>query len=100
MMEWNSLERPERNWRDCEIMSSFTQVIEDETTSQHKEIGLKEFTRLEKMLLFAVISECERCIHSEGYDCFDTNKTVTCPFVSIREEYTVNDILEWKERIR
>lgn len=81
-------------------MSSLTQVITDQTTSEHMEFGLKEFTRLEKMLLFAVISECERCIYSEGYDCFDAGKTISCPFVSIREEYSVADILEWKELIR
>lgn len=81
-------------------MSSLTHIITDETTCEHMQLGLTDFTRLEKMLLFAVISECERCIHSEGYDCFDAGKTISCPFVSIREEYNVADILEWKELVR
>jgi hypothetical protein len=80
-------------------MASLTHFITD-AASEHLDIGLVEFTRLEKMLLFAVISECERCIHSEGYDCFDAGKTISCPFVSIREEYNVVDIPEWKEMIR
>ena len=80
-------------------MSSLIHVINDETASEHMQIGLKEFTRLEKILLFAVISECERCINSEGHDCFDAGKTVSCPFVSIRDEYSVVDIPEWKELI-
>jgi len=80
-------------------MSSLTHVIIDEATTEHMEIGLIEFSRLEKMLLFAVITECERCICSEGYDCFDAGKTISCPFVSIREEYKVVDIPEWKELI-
>ena len=80
-------------------MSSLSHVITDETTCEHMELGIKEFSRLEKMLLFAVISECERCIYSEGYDCFDAGKTISCPFVTIREEYSVVDIQEWKELI-
>ena len=72
----------------------------DETGREHTEFGLKEFTRLERMLLFAVISECERCISSEGHDCFDGEKPVSCPFVAIREEYGVFDVLEWKEMVR
>jgi hypothetical protein len=80
-------------------MASLTHVITDETTHEHMNIGIKEFTRLEKMLLFAVISECDRCIVSEGYDCFDAGKTISCPFVSIREEYNVVDLPEWKELI-
>jgi hypothetical protein len=80
-------------------MASLTHVITDTTTHEHMNIGLKEFTRLEKMLLFAVISECDRCINSEGYDCFDAGKTISCPFVNIREEYNVIDIPEWRELI-
>lgn len=60
----------------------------------------RDFSRMERMLLFAVISECERCICSEGLDCFDSDKSVSCPFVPIREEYSVRDIVEWKEVVR
>ncbi len=81
-------------------MSSLTHDVTDDATREHSEIGLREFTRLERMLLFAVISECERCIRSEGFDCFDAGKIVGCPFVSIREEYNVIDVVEWKEMLR
>jgi hypothetical protein len=63
-------------------------------------VGTREFSRLERMLLFAVISECERCICSEGCDCFEAGKSVSCPFVPIREEYSVMDIVGWKEVVR
>ncbi len=81
-------------------MSSMTQLIVDETCEEHHTIGLTEFTRLEKMLLFAVVSECDRCVQTEGHDCFDFNKSVGCPFVTVREEYKVHDIIEWKEKVR
>ena len=81
-------------------MSSMVEVIMDETCEEHRNIGLKEFTRLEKMLLFAVVSECSRCVKSEGFDCFDYQKPMSCPFVNVREEYQVIDIIEWKERVQ
>jgi len=81
-------------------MSSLSQSDTELVTPEHGDIGLRGFTRLERMLLFAVISECERCVSSEGYDCFDAGKRVGCPFVSIREEYAIADIAEWKERIQ
>ncbi len=81
-------------------MSSLTHEMTDDVTREHEEMGLREFSRLEKMLLFAVITECERCIRSEGFDCFDTGKSVGCPFVQIREEYSITDIVEWKETMR
>jgi hypothetical protein len=60
----------------------------------------KEFTRLERMLLFAVVSECERCISSEGVDCLQAGqRRVDCPFYSVREEYKVHDIEVWRERV-
>ena len=80
-------------------MSSITHYLTDEASREHMDLGLVEFTRLEKMLLFAVITECERCIASEGRDCFDMGKDVSCPFVAIRHEYGIQDIYEWKERI-
>ena len=81
-------------------MSSMTKTIVDETSLEHQELGLNEFTRLEKMLLFAVVSECSRCINAEGHDCFDFHKSVGCPFVTVREEYQVIDIVEWREKVR
>ena len=81
-------------------MASLTNDLTDGATREHSELGLRGFTRLERMLLFAVISECERCIVSEGYDCFDAGKNVGCPFVTIREEYDMIDVLEWKERVK
>ena len=81
-------------------MSSMTKTIVDETSQEHQELGLNEFTRLEKMLLFAVVSECSRCIKAEGHDCFDFHKSVGCPFVTVREEYQVIDIIEWREKVR
>ena len=81
-------------------MSSMTQLIVNETIGYHQTLGLKEFSRLERMLLFAVVTECDRCIKSEGHDCFDFNKTVGCPFVNVREEYQVLDIIEWKEMVK
>ena len=81
-------------------MSSLTEIIVDETSEEHQNLGLNEFTRLEKMLLFAVVSECSRCIKAEGHDCFDFHKSIGCPFVTVREEYEVLDIIEWKERVR
>ncbi len=81
-------------------MSSMTQITVDETSQEHQELGLNEFTRLEKMLLFAVVSECSRCIKAEGHDCFDFHKSMGCPFVTVREEYQVIDIVEWREKVR
>lgn len=81
-------------------MASMAHTIIDETCEEHRMLGLREFTRLEKMLLFAVVSECGRCIKSEGHDCFDFKKPVDCPFVNIREEYSVIDIAEWGERVQ
>jgi hypothetical protein len=81
-------------------MSSMTELIVDETAGEHQALGLNEFTRLEKMLLFAVVSECSRCIKGEGHDCFDFHKSMGCPFVTVREEYKVIDIIEWRERVR
>ena len=81
-------------------MSSMTELIVDDAVREHQALGLNEFTRLEKMLLFAVVSECSRCIKAEGHDCFDFHKSIGCPFVTVREEYRVNDIIEWKERVQ
>jgi len=81
-------------------MSSLTQVVVDEACENHQILGLREFTRLEKMLLFAVVSECSRCISAEGHDCFDFHKPIGCPFVAVREEYQVIDIIEWREKVR
>ena len=81
-------------------MSSMTELIVDDAVGEHQTLGLKEFTRLEKMLLFAVVSECSRCISAEGHDCFDSHKPIDCPFVAAREEYKVIDILEWRELVR
>ncbi|MBA3044869.1 MAG: hypothetical protein KKH41_05160 [Candidatus Thermoplasmatota archaeon] len=80
-------------------MSSITQDIVDETAMEHIKFGFAEFSRLEKMLLFAVITECERCICSEGKDCIVAGKSVACPFVPIREEYQITDVQEWKGMI-
>ena len=81
-------------------MSSMTELIVDDAVGEHQTLGLNEFTRLEKMLLFAVVSECSRCIKAEGHDCFVFHKSMGCPFVTVREEYEVLDIIEWKERVR
>lgn len=81
-------------------MSSLTELIVDETSEEHQNLGLTEFSRLEKMLLFAVVSECSRCIKAEGHDCFDFHKPVGCPFVAVREEYQVIDMIEWREIVR
>ena len=81
-------------------MSSMTELIVDDAVGEHQTLGLREFTRLEKMLLFAVVSECTRCISAEGHDCFDNHKTIDCPFVAAREEYQVIDIVEWRERVQ
>jgi len=80
-------------------MSSITHDLVDSTEAEHAQFGLRDFSRLERMLLFAVVTECERCISSEGRDCLDTAKSVSCPFVSIREEYGIHDIPEWKELV-
>jgi len=81
-------------------MASITHTLTDSISSEHMDIGIREFSRLEKMLLFAVVSECERCISCEGYDCFDTGRRISCPFIKIRDEYGVIDILEWKEMVQ
>ena len=81
-------------------MSSMTELIVDEAVGEHQELGLSVFTRLEKMLLFAVVSECSRCIKAEGHDCFDFHKSMGCPFVTVREEYQVIDIVEWRETVQ
>ena len=81
-------------------MSSMTELIVDDAVGEHQTLGLNEFTRLEKMLLFAVVSECSRCANTEGHDCFDYHKPVDCPFVTVREEYKVIDIVEWRERVQ
>lgn len=81
-------------------MASMEHAVADIASGEHSGLGLREFTRLERLLLFAVISECDRCVRSEGYDCFDAGKNVGCPFVSIRDEYGIADIAEWKELVR
>ena len=78
-------------------MSSIAPEVSVEGLVEVTTDGPRQFSRLEKMLFFALISECERCIRSEGYDCFDTAKKVRCPFFEIRQEYGVRDIFEWKE---
>ena len=48
-------------------MSSMAEVTIDDVAGEHQTLGLRGFTRLERMLLFAVVSECSRCIKAEGY---------------------------------
>ena len=81
-------------------MSSIQHEIVKESPDEHGDLELREFSRLERMLLFAVINECDRCIKSEGHDCLCSPKFVSCPFVSIREEYGIRDIHIWKEMVQ
>lgn len=81
-------------------MSSLTEVIVEETGIAEESPKLEEFTRLEKMLLFAVVTECERCIASEGIDCLRRMHRIDCPFFSVRQEYKVDDIEVWREKVR
>jgi hypothetical protein len=81
-------------------MSSITHELGDQISMEHSELGIREFSRLEKMLLFAVVSECERCVRSEGEDCLASGRKMGCPFVSVREEFQIYDVMDWKELIR
>jgi len=83
-------------------MSSASKIITEKIVGVHETLGVDplQFTRLEKMLFFAVVSECERCIQSEGADCFESSRLVDCPFNNIREEYGISDVEIWKEVIR
>ncbi len=74
--------------------------MNDRLSVDHSELGIREFSRLERMLLFAVVSECERCMHSEGEDCLASGRKMGCPFVSVREEFQIYDVLDWKEVVR
>ena len=60
----------------------------------------QQFTRLERMLLFAVVTECMRCIETEGIDCMRRMERIDCPFFSVREEYKVDDVEVWREKVR
>ena len=81
-------------------MSSIAHGLTDDASAEHLSFGLKEFTGMEKMLLFAVINECERCICSEGGDCLSSARPVSCPFVAVRKEYSIDDVSVWKELVR
>ena len=81
-------------------MSSMSEVIVDEPIVEDGRPEFKGFTRLERMLLFAVVTECERCIRSEGIDCMHHRTRIDCPFFSVREEYKVHDVEVWRERVR
>lgn len=59
-----------------------------------------QLSRLERMLLFAVVSECERCISSEGEDCLESLRKINCPLFNIRQIYKINDIEIWKEMMK
>ncbi len=82
-------------------MSSISETVVEVTESDHEpvEFDPAQFTRLERMLLFALVSECERCIESEGADCLPSMNSVDCPFFCFREEYKVYDIEMWKELV-
>lgn len=81
-------------------MSSMSEVIVDGAGIDEVS-KTREFTRLERMLLFAVVSECERCIRSEGADCLQLGqRRVDCPFFSVRVEYKVDDVEVWRERVK
>ena len=82
-------------------MSSMSE-IKEKPMEVHEAFGLDpiHFTRLERMLFFAVVSECERCIRSEGVDCFESSRSIDCPFSNIRDEYGINDVEIWKEMIK
>ena len=77
-------------------MSSVTEIVVEEPFEGEP----KKFTRLERMLLFAVVTECERCIQTEGADCFGSERSVDCPFYDFRQEYNVDDIESWKEMVK
>jgi len=77
-----------------------SEVIVDESGIEEGTPDFKGFTRLERMLLFAVVTECERCIRSEGVDCMHHRTRIDCPFFSVREEYRVHDVELWRERVR
>ena len=76
--------------------------IKEKVIEIHEAMGLNplQFTRIERMLFFAVVSECERCIRSEGMDCFESSRRVDCPFSNIREEYGISDVEIWKEMVK
>jgi hypothetical protein len=82
-------------------VSSIAKPIVETTDLDHETVNIEpaQFTRLERMLLFALVSECERCIESEGKDCLPTMNSVDCPFFDFREEYKVYDIELWKELV-
>ncbi len=78
-------------------MSTMAEELTDQASAEHMQMGLRDFSRLERMLLFAVVTECERCIISEGRDCLDMPIPMSCPFVEVRQEYGIRDIFEWKK---
>jgi hypothetical protein len=86
-------------------MSSMSEVIVEDpivgevTGVEDEKTEGRQFTRLERMLLFAVVTECERCIRAEGVDCLQHGqKRIDCPFYYVRELY-VHDVEVWRERV-
>ena len=75
-------------------------IVEETGLEEDIDPRQKQFTRLERMLLFAVVSECDRCICSEGTDCLQSMHKVDCPFFRFRQEYKVYDIEMWQELVK
>ena len=81
-------------------MSSASEIILDEEVKTHEFVTLEpqtHLTRFERMFLSAILNECERCICSEGKDCYGSQKRINCPFFRVREECGITDLTVWKE---
>lgn len=62
-------------------------------------LGLRmfsEYTNMERMMLDAILSECQSCITSEGRDCMVNSEITQCPFVEVRKTCGIVDIKCWK----
>jgi hypothetical protein len=81
-------------------MSSMTEAIVHEEVLESVEEDFPRFSKIEKMVLFALVMECDRCIKNEGLDCFETGRHFSCPFFNIRKIYKIKDIEIWKEMIK
>ena len=65
-----------------------------EKPSGFPELGA-DYTNMERMMLEAILSECQNCISSEGRDCMLDTGSVSCPFVEVRRTCGIHSMEDW-----
>lgn len=67
-----------------------------DTPAEARELAFAgEYTERERMMLEAIVSECGRCISSEGVDCMSIPGETVCPFVNVRQACGLHDLGVW-----